>query len=136
MKRLKMIIINRENIIQNKSDLLTFCDFMDQEVYDENSQKVNDAVQSYLLDVLQRMELVNMSLHERISEDLDAFAIVNFELTADFTKTEVQVFSKNKEIKPKKRDKIVFDGIVERYFKGLKSLWDRFMELDLDLPGA
>ena len=46
--------------------------------------------------------------------------------------TEVQVFSKDKNHKVKEKDKIIFDGIVNLQFNGLKSLWDRFMELDIE----
>ena len=71
-------------------------------------------------------------MHNQISEELNAYAIVDFELTANFMETEVQLFSKNEDFKVKERDKIIFDGIVNLQFNGLKSLWDRFCELDIE----
>lgn len=127
-----MIIINGDNVIETEKDLNLFLGFIDEEVYDEDSEKVAKTISEYLIDVFDRMKRVNISLNEKISEDLVAYAIVDFEPTANFMETEVQVFSKDKNHKVKEKDKIIFDGIVNLQFNGLKSLWDRFMELDIE----
>lgn len=127
-----MIIINGDNVIETEKDLNFFLGFIDEEVYDEDSEKVAKTISEYLIDVFDRMKRVNISLNEKISEDLVAYAIVDFEPTANFMETEVQVFSKDKKHKVKEKDKIIFDGIVNLQFNGLKSLWDRFMELDIE----
>lgn len=126
-----MIIINKNNVIENKDDLLLFFDYMDNEVYDDNTTRINDTIQDFLEEVFDRTKLVNMSLHERISEDLVAYAIIEFDPAANYRETEVRLFSKTEDYKLKENDKLVFDGIVDRHFKGLKSLWDRFTELDI-----
>lgn len=127
-----MIIINGDNVIETEKDLNLFLGFIDNEVYDDDSAEVAKTISEYLIDVFDRMKRVNISLNEKISEDLVAYAIVDFEPTANFMETEVQVFSKDKNHKVKEKDKIIFDGIVNLQFNGLKSLWDRFMELDIE----
>lgn len=127
-----MIIINGDNVIETEKDLNLFLGFIDDEVYDDDSAEVAKTISEYLIDVFDRMKRVNISLNEKISEDLVAYAIVDFEPTANFMETEVQVFSKDKNHKVKEKDKIIFDGIVNLQFNGLKSLWDRFMELDIE----
>lgn len=127
-----MIIINGENYIETEKDLNTFLKFLNDEVFDDNSEKIANAISEYLIDVFERMKKINIAIQEKISEELKAYAIVNFELTANFMETEVQAFSPNKDFKIKERDKIAFDGIINLYFNGLKSLWDRFMELDIE----
>ena len=132
MKRYDMIIINQENVIETEKDLNLFLSFIDGEVFDDNSAKITKAISEYLIDVFDRVKRINISVHNQISEDLNAYAIVDFELTANFMETEVQLFSKNEDFKVKERDKIIFDGIVNLQFNGLKSLWDRFCELDIE----
>lgn len=127
-----MIIINQENVIETEKDLNLFLTFIDEEVFDDNSEKITKAISEYLIDVFDRVKKINISVHNQISEDLNAYAIVDFELTANFMETEVQLFSKNEDFKVKERDKIIFDGIVNLQFNGLKSLWDRFCELDIE----
>lgn len=127
-----MIIINQENVIETEKDLNLFLSFIDGEVFDDNSEKITKAISEYLIDVFDRVKRINISVHNQISEDLNAYAIVDFELTANFMETEVQLFSKNEDFKVKERDKIIFDGIVNLQFNGLKSLWDRFCELDIE----
>lgn len=127
-----MIIINQENVIETEKDLNLFLSFIDGEVFDDNSAKITKAISEYLIDVFDRVKRINISVHNQISEDLNAYAIVDFELTANFMETEVQLFSKNEDFKVKERDKIIFDGIVNLQFNGLKSLWDRFCELDIE----
>ena len=107
-----MIIINGDNVIETEKDLNLFLGFIDEEVYDEDSEKVAKTISEFLIDVFDRMKRVNISLNEKISEDLVAYAIVDFEPTANFMETEVQVFSKDKNHKVKEKDKIIFDGIV------------------------
>lgn len=127
-----MIIINQENVIETEKDLNLFLSFIDGEVFDDNSEKITKAISEYLIDVFDRVKRINISVHNQISEDLNAYAIVDFELTANFMETEVQLFSKNEDFEVKERDKIIFDGIVNLQFNGLKSLWDRFCELDIE----
>lgn len=127
-----MIIINQENVIETEKDLNLFLSFIDGEVFDDNSEKITKAISEYLIDVFDRVKKINISVHNQISEELNAYAIVDFELTANFMETEVQLFSKNEDFKVKERDKIIFDGIVNLQFNGLKSLWDRFCELDIE----
>ena len=127
-----MIIINQENVIETEKDLNLFLSFIDGEVFDDNSAKITKAISEYLIDVFNRVKRINISVHNQISEELNAYAIVDFELTANFMETEVQLFSKNEDFKVKERDKIIFDGIVNLQFNGLKSLWDRFCELDIE----
>ena len=127
-----MIIINQENVIETEKDLNLFLSFIDGEVFDDNSAKITKAISEYLIDVFDRVKKINISVHNQISEELNAYAIVDFELTANFMETEVQLFSKNEDFKVKERDKIIFDGIVNLQFNGLKSLWDRFCELDIE----
>lgn len=127
-----MIIINQENVIETEKDLNLFLSFIDGEVFDDNSAKITKAISEYLIDVFDRVKRINISVHNQISEDLNAYAIVDFELTANFMETEVQLFSKNEDFKVKERDKIIFDGIVNLQLNGLKSLWDRFCELDIE----
>lgn len=127
-----MIIINQENVIETEKDLNLFLSFIDGEVFDDNSAKITKAISEYLIDVFDRVKRINISVHNQISEDLNAYAIVDFELTANFMETEVQLFSKNEDFEVKERDKIIFDGIVNLQFNGLKSLWDRFCELDIE----
>lgn len=127
-----MIIINQENVIETEKDLNLFLSFIDGEVFDDNSAKITKAISEYLIDVFDRVKRINISVHNQISEELNAYAIVDFELTANFMETEVQLFSKNEDFEVKERDKIIFDGIVNLQFNGLKSLWDRFCELDIE----
>lgn len=127
-----MIIINQENVIETEKDLNLFLSFIDGEVFDDNSEKITKAISEYLIDVFDRVKRINISVHNQISEELNAYAIVDFELTANFMETEVQLFSKNEDFEVKERDKIIFDGIVNLQFNGLKSLWDRFCELDIE----
>lgn len=127
-----MIIINQENVIETEKDLNLFLSFIDGEVFDDNSEKITKAISEYLIDVFDRVKKINISVHNQISEELNAYAIVDFELTTNFMETEVQLFSKNEDFKVKERDKIIFDGIVNLQFNGLKSLWDRFCELDIE----
>lgn len=127
-----MIIINNDSVIKTKKDLSLFLEFMEGETYDENSSKVSKVIQDYLSEFFDRMDLINMSLHEKISEDLDAFAIVDFGPTVDYSKNQIKVFSKDENKKIKESERILFNGIVDRHLKGFKPLWDRFMDLDLD----
>ena len=65
-----MIIINGDNVIETEKDLNLFLGFIDEEVYDEDSEKVAKTISEYLIDVFDRMKRVNISLNEKISEDL------------------------------------------------------------------
>ena len=66
-----MIIINGDNVIETEKDLNLFLGFIDNEVYDDDSAEVAKTISEYLIDVFDRMKRVNISLNEKISEDLE-----------------------------------------------------------------
>ena len=127
-----MIILNDDNFIETEADLNLFVDFLQQETYDDNSEKVANMICDYLVDVFERMQRVNASIKSKVSPNLKAYAFVEFEPTTNFMQTNVQVFSTDENYEAKKRDEIVLDGIIKLHLNGLKSLWDRMMLLDFD----
>lgn len=128
-----MIFVNNECLLENTVDLNQFIGLLDGEIYNDDSEKVINCMSDYLMDVWDRTEKVRVMMNKHISEDIIPVAIVDFRETANYKTVEVRVVSKNGEdIKPTEAAVVAFDEFCHKYFDSMKTLYDRFCELDLE----
>lgn len=125
-----MILINNEILIKNERDLNDFFGFLSQECYNKQTEELKDVIMDFLLDVWDRVEKIDIMVKKKISEDISSVALVNIEETEDLRQTEIIAVSKTNDFKVGEKEKVIFNGIVEHYFTGIKSLYDRFVELE------
>ena len=124
-----MILINDEVLIENETQLNAFIQLLDDECYNEETEKAKEIMTDFFLDIWDRIKKVEILVHKRISENIFPVAIVEIKDTADFNKIEVKALSKDNDFVPKEKDNVVFNGIVDRYFSGIKTLGKRFEEV-------
>lgn len=127
-----MIFINDEFLIKNRIDLNTFIEELQGQKFDDLSDQVIDCIISYLLDVWDNIEKSDLMIKKYISENLSPVAIVNITEVSDYTKIEVRAISSDKDFEPQESDVKAFEQLCGKYFNSMKSLYDRFAEINIE----
>lgn len=127
-----MILVNNTLWIHNTMDLNEFVELLNGQIYNDESQMITDCIVDFLYEVWERDQKLTHMLHEKVADHLFPVVVVDIEETADLTKLDINAVSTNKEYKPTKADDIAFNEFCERYFKTLKPLYNRFVDLKLN----
>ena len=113
-------------------DLNEFVELLNGQTYNNESQVITDCIIEFLYEVWERDQKLTHMLHKKVADHLFSVVAVDIEETADFTKLDISAVSTNKEYEPTKADDIAFNEFCERYFKTLKPLYNRFVDLKLN----
>ena len=127
-----MILINNIVLIKNKKELNSFIDNLQEEVYDKVSKDVSNCIKEFLIEVHKRDEKLTNMVHKRISYALDPLIVIDLSESGNWSDLQIKAVPKNKAYKNKTVDAKNFNGLCDIYFKGLKSLYDRFSEIEVD----
>lgn len=125
-----MIYIKDKALISNYLELNEFVGLLQNEVYNDQSQIVVDCITDYLYDIWERDEKLTKMIEKYVSQELYSVVVVDISDTADLTRVEVNAFSQNENFKVTKEQELAFNDFCNRYFNGLKPLYNRFAELD------
>lgn len=127
-----MIMINNSSVIENDQDLENFIEILKGEAYNEVSVQVCDCISGFLREVWERDQKLEKMMHKKISRSLYPVEYIDLTETGDWTHLDIRAISKNKAYREKKIDIKTFQGLCNTYFKGMKPLYERLAEIDVD----
>lgn len=127
-----MIMINNSSVIENDKDLEDFIEILKGEAYNEMSAQVSDCISDFLREVWERDQKLEKMIHKKISRSLYPVEYIDLTETGDWTRLDIRAISKNKAYREKKIDVRTFQGLCDTYFKGMKPLYERLTEINVD----
>lgn len=125
-----MILINNDALIEDEQDLEDFIKILEGESYNELSKQVCQVISDFLFDVWERDDKLTKMIHKKISRSLYPVELIDLSETGDWTGIAIRAISKNKAYREKKIDIKTFNGLCDTYFKGMKPLYNRLIEIE------
>lgn len=120
-----MIIFNDEVYIYDKQTLDKFCYILQQEAFNEETRVGINQLIEYLHDCFIADEKLLTMTHKKIGEDVYPITLINFSDTSNLNEITFSIMSTDENREFTKRDDIIFNGICDICFGGIRGLFDR-----------